>query len=664
MSRVPIDLTPNRWGSQPYPPPGYLSRWARNIGLWRGYPESDGGFDIVSQIVDSSASKAGASWNHSHTDATRWVIGYYNQSIYYWNDSVWTSILGSLTETYCPSFACMGLPLGASLFVNGADSPKLIREASGVPEGVAANFEAPNTNFSLTQGTGGSLADGVYTVRIAQVEVHATTGTIISAPSSTKTITISAGGGTAKITVAQNTWTPNARATHWRIGITDTDVADSPSAYFWSGSNIAIGTTSSDITQINAGGLYTSTAPFESRNGFYATTDLTEIISGKHPRGVCVYEGRWVVWYKNDNRILWSERDSWLWYSTNSLDTGAEGGWNLPVLCCLPMNGFLLVFTADAIHGVFGDFSRDLDGAAPNYAANAIPKTLVTGTGMVGGCEAAKNVDGVVPFSSTRGPAVFTGGGVTLLAPEDIRHERSFWDTTYADRWIVCEDSRSGDIIFAPTRKTNSSRPMDGASAAGLIDTLYRWIPSRGVWDCPLQMDVTHLSARTNGAAGAAHQQPVLMAVGPHGGAVSQLGVGHSGGVPSCGGAAYDGILASANNTTTATIALAGIAADELNGQTVTLRYPSGDSTYPYVQVQKTISDNTATSGGNVTITWVGAVTAPTTSFWTVRIAGLKRCARVSLDPRALGVGAPDSYYQLHEIEARFKDRVGAEAIS
>lgn len=671
----PVDLLPTRWGSQPYPPNGYLSRGARGVTVARGYPENERGFDLVRQI-QAAAQKAGASWVHSNIDGSRTVVYYHDTKLFFDEDDASPVDLGvTVSEVYAPMFANLGSPTGLSVFVNGLNPPQGIRSnasPSTALEGFAANFEKPDTGFTLTQGAGGSLADGTYIVRIAQVEVDTVTGTIISAPSETKSIAIAAGGGTAKITVAQAAWVPSTRATHWRIGVTAVGGTDAPANYFWSGSDIVIATTSSDITAVNAGGVYTSTPPFESRNGFYKTTDLTEIIASKHPRGIIAYEGRFIVWYKNDARILWSERDEWGWYSTNSLDTGAEGGWNLPVRSLVGFRGHLLVFTEAAVHAVFGDFARDLDGAFPTYAANAYPKTLLPGVGTIGGPLSAKvGSDGRVYFISTSGPAVFDGT-LNLLAPDDIRLDWHNLDKSgnYPDRWMIEEDPQTGSIWFGMTRKTNASRPMDGASVAGIVDTFWRWLPTRGFWDVPYQQDLVHIIARTNGAEAASQVGPTLLMGVNHMGGVVQLGAwaGLTGGVSDgvVSSADYDGILASANNTTTATIALAGISADALIGLTVTLRYPSADSTYPYRVVQKTIIDNTATTGGNVTITWSGAVTAPSTSFWTVRIAGMLCRLRGPLDPRGLPVAGatPASYYKLDQLEWRFKDKVGAESIA
>lgn len=665
--RVPVDLVPTRWGSQAYPPNGYLTRRSRGCTVSRGYAESEPGFKVTRQIAAAVVQKPGASWVHSGVSGERTIVYYFNTALYYdEDDATPVSIVTGLTATYVPMLANMGSPAGMSIVVNGTDAPRLIRDnGSSTLEGVAANLEAPDANWAAAGAAGGSLtALGTFKVRISQIEVDSVTGTIRSGPSAVKSVTLT--GANQRITVAHSTWAPNARATHWRIGITANGATDSPANYFYD-ADIVIATTSVNIDTIP-----TNTPAFESRNGFYKVTDLTEIISGKHPRGMIAYEGRFIAWYKNDARILWSERDEWGWYSTNGLDTGAEGGWNLPVRSLCGFRGHLLVFTEAAVHAVFGDFARDLDGAAPTYAANAVPKTLLPGVGLLGGPESVRvGSDGRVYFISTSGPAVFAGT-LDLLGEEDIQLDWNSLDKAsgYAERWMIVEDPSTGSIWFGMTRKTNASRPLDGASVAGIVDTWWRWLYRRNVWDVPYQLDLTHLAYRTNGtvaSAASASGGPLLMGVN-HCGTVVQLGFGHAGGdadgvVTSTD---YDGKLASANTTLTATIALAGISADALIGQTITLRYPSTDGAYPYRVIQKTISDNTATSGGNVTITWEGAETAPTTSFWTVRLCGRLLRVRVALDPRGLPVAgaSPASYYQLHQVEARFKDKVGAEAIS
>lgn len=657
---VPVRIDLKAWTSKPSPPPGYAARRSVNWHNANGYFERDKGFRRQ-RLLSDITSKAAASWVHRHTDGGEHIIYYCNTALYTETGSDLPSTLSSgITETWLPVFASMGTPLGAGLFVNGSQAPILIREASGSPETADANFPKPNSNWTATGATtGGSLAAGDYLVRIAQVEVHATTGTIVSGPAEYKTANV-ASGSTGKVTVAHSTWSPHARATHWRIGITALNGTDSPANYFWSGSDTLIATTSVDITSIP-----TSTTPFEYRNGIYATTDLTDL-NASHPKGVVVHQGRFFVWWGGDNDIAWSERGLMKWYTTNSMDSAAQTGWTLPIKTLVSWRGTLVAFTPQSIVGIFGDFSRDLDGAAPSYGVMASSRPLVTGVGIMGGPYAAAEINGDLYFMSTQGPALFNGK-VVPLAPEDIEYERRCWDTStnYPNRWCVAEDPDLRLVCFSVTRKTNASRPMDGASVAGTPDYIYRWNPRIGAWSAPRQLDCAHLSCRPNGTAGSENEAARLMVMTPHG-TCSQMNYGHAGGVSNgvVTSANYDGILASANTTTTATIAMSGISADDFKGHTVTLTYPSGDSTYPYVKVQKTISDNTATSGGNITITWTGAVTVPSTSFWTVRVSGYRDRIEFEGDVRDLLQLQADQYAGVERVEVRLRDVVGTEAVS
>jgi len=648
------------WTSRPDPPPKFCGATTVNWNNANGFLERDRGFKRQ-RLVKDITSKPAASWVHRHTDGGEHVIyycdgGYYNET---GSDSP-TALVSGLTAVWLPVFACMGAPLGMSIIVDGTAGPYFVREESGDPAMGLANFEQPDGNWTVTQSTGGSLADGAYLVRIAQVEVSTATGTIVSAPAEYKTMTITAGGGTASINVAQSTWTPNARATHWRVGITALNGTDTPSGYFWDGTNTVIGTST-----INVASVPTSTTPFEYRNGLYATADLTDF-SATHPTGVIVHDGRFVFWWDGDNDIAWSERGVWKFYTTNTMDSAAETGWTLPIKAMLSWRGTLLAFTPDSIVGIFGSFARDTDGAAPTYDVLAEAKHLVTGIGITGGPYAVADIGGSVYFMSTQGPALFNGG-VQVLAREDMEYERRKWDTStnYPFRWPVCEDPDTGLVCFGVSRKTNASRPMDGASVAGIVDYIYRWNPRLGLWSPPRQLDVAHMCSRPNGAKGTENEKTRWMVMTPHG-TCSQMNFGRAGGDADgvVTSANYDGILASSNTTTTAVIAMSGISADDFKGHTVVLTYPSGDSTYPYVKVQKTISDNTATSGGNITITWAGAVTVPSTSFWTVRVSGYRDRLDLGHDLRDVIQMEPDEFAELQHVEVRLRDAIGREAVS
>jgi hypothetical protein len=273
-------------------------------------------------------------------------------------------------------------------------------------------------------------------------------------------------------------------------------------------------------------------------------------------------------------------------------------------------------------------------------------------------------VGGTVYFWSTRGPAALVGGRVRLLGPDKLRwFVNNIFDWAYASRVVCSEDPALNMVTFIVPRGTNSSRPLDGASTAGICDYWLRWDYVHNVWSPPRQLDATDIVSRKNGTHGSTSKRFYLMAMGPHGG-VLQMNFGASGtNVLDISGSGYDGLLATDNTTTSATFTLAGVSADDFNNRTVTLFYPTTDDNFPGRTAQKTILDTTV-SGSSVTVTWSGALTLPSSTKWTVRIAGLKRGLDVDLDARLAAQIETDNEVMFHKVDVELRDTTGLEAVS
>jgi hypothetical protein len=157
---------------------------------------------------------------------------------------------------------------------------------------------------------------------------------------------------------------------------------------------------------------------------------------------------------------------------------------------------------------------------------------------------------------------------------------------------------------------------------------------------------------------GAIDQKLRLMATGPHG-SLLEMNVGHARGISGdVSGTDYDGIVGASVTTTSAV--LTGITGlGNLEGVGVSFRYPSGDSTYPYVKTYRTIKSSSE-SGGNTTITWVGDLPAASGTECTIRVGGCYRSARV----RAQFAENPARYTKIDHVTAMEVDRVGVEARS
>lgn len=639
------------WTSRPYAMPGECNGdtlWHDVVGneLWPSR-----GFKKLRQVA-SVTSKPGDYFVHRTETGQEypWYLcstGLYPET---GSDSP-AALKSSLTETW--QYAASGFASqGASVFVNGTNAQaQLVRENSGgsALEAVDFDFAQPDTNWTATNSSdaGASIPDGTYLVRISQYDDQNSSHLVESQAAASKSVTVSA-GGTGRIVVAQNTWTPDTRATKWRIYVTAAGASDTVTAYHLE-TTVAIGTTSVNIDSLTG----TGDQPV-NRNGF----ERTSVMPLSNVDVCCQHKGRLFIASTQSNEVYWSERNAPnQWYSTNGLNNGAESNWNSPVRGMASANDVLYVFTADSIHIVVGDFRRDDTGDNPTYAAFARPELLEPGIG----CLSHRSIvplGSYVYFMSTRGPARMGGNAVQLLRWDDMVHAMTEWDWSYMDRCCAAEDGDNGHVCWAVPRLVNSSRPQDGASVAGIPDMIYRFDYKSSRWVPPLRLDTVGLRFLPFGTAGTNDNTVYLLHVSPYG-TLGQMNWGWAGGPSGAvSGTDYDGKLASATTTTSATFGVTGITG--LVGWTVTLTYPSGDSNYPYVVVQKTISSFTD-SGSATTVNWQGALTAPSGTEWTVRLAGLWRPLDVVIDPLQYQMGPR---VQLQMVDAVLQDVVGTEAVA
>ena len=626
-----------------------------NVNTARGFLYPDRGFKIDRDMV-TNANTAGMSAVHRHSDGTE-RTWYVNDTILY-EGATPTSIKTALAAKFAPAHYNMALPAGFSGYFNGTNSEaQLIRENSGgtALEAVGHDMAAPGALTTSFATSGGTIADGTYQIRVdwydddGSIRVH-------TAPSAVSAVVVVGGGGSATITVNEPGSTP-ARATHFRVAFTAVGLGDLPANFlYWQ--DFAVGAGNQVFTALPS--VSTSQA-FNDINGTYMQAVLP--ITGVD---VCtLHQGRLFVAATTSNEVAFSKRNnSNQWYTTNMVLSGAETGWNAPVIGLASVGKTLYILTAVSIHIVYGSFRRDDIGSNATYKIDVATDVEDNNIGCVSHAS-IKVVHGQVFFFSTRGPAVLSGGKVILLKPDDIRNfVKNHVDWTYVSRIVCAEDPELNMVCWCVPRRTNSSRPQDGASTAGICDRVMRWDLVHGIWCPPLGLECVHLSTRVNGAQGATSKQTFLMANGPHG-QVLRLGYGWSGGGPDdVSGTDYDGQTASASTTTTVTVALAGVSIDDYVGRTLTLYYPSDDANYPSVIVQKTVSTNTATTAGSVVFTWKGALTVPSGTNWTVRPAGLVASVDPRYDPAEYVEVQPGYKIQLLRHWVRYKDVVGIESVA
>ena len=650
------------WTSLPYCKPGEVGRYSRWLntgydGLWlaRGFKR----YRLVSPVL----SKPAYSWIHRHTDKTEWPIYFVDTELLpeTGSDSP-AAFKTGLTSSWAPN-AVTFPDQGESVFFNNSANGEatVVRVVSAAPTDVLFDLAQPDTAWTATDVTsGGSLADGVYQVRIAQRD---TVGnyTAQSEPAAVKTVTITGGGGSGSISVAQASWTPDARADEWRISITTVGTADAPAAYLHV-QDVAIATTTKVITAQTANSTLQA---FPDRNGVYqqATLPLTAVDFAVE------HMGRMVIFSRQSNKAYFSERGQPNhFYSTSEINTTAETGWAGHCRCAASMGAALYVCTTNGVNivtgswrsdgGTNGTFTRDM-------AANPIDRNI-------GGVShnAIDVIGNTAFFYSTLGPAIIRGTSVTPIEPyENVRVELDSVDTTYSERITSAEDPHNRYWCVAVPRKVNATRAMDGASVAGTPDLILRYDIPRGIWSIPLQMDVAHLSARENagnnvtGGEGSAEAKVHLMAMSPNGYSL-QLGYGTScGGADDITGTIYDGALATSETTTTVVITQSGVTNDDYNGMLLVLFWPTVDTAYPGVFAIKTITD-TAVSGSNVTITWAGGLPVGTSTKRTARVGGMPSWIDDGVDLSHY-VNIPPGYEAVvHKATLELADAIGVEAVA
>lgn len=648
MHSIRLD-TPKAYTSRPIAPPGYCN--GKSIGLHTAfgniYPDRRWSLDL--EIASGIVNKAGASFLHVHSDGGEHVLLYANANLYRYAATP-VSIASSIPETFAPSFANM-TEAGASLFLT-ASSAHVVREDSATTiEAVTHDMSAPAAPTVTSPATPGSWTARTIHVRVCWLD---DAGTVIAytAPSTATSESVSTNDD---VTIGEPASAPS-RATKWRYGISF--IGDTPAGYVrWADNAVGSGT----ITLTSEPAAKTTQA-FTDINGTYR--QATFPISA--PDICWVHDGRMFIAKTTLNKIAWSERNNLNhWYSTQVYDVGAEsGGFAGPITGAASANGLIYVFTRTSCHVVYGSFRRDDEGVLRTFRVDVDSAVLQTGIGSVNHASITVQ-DGSVFFFSTRGPAVLRGSSVRLLLHEDFRHDLDGLDWAYASRICSTWNPVLNAVYWLVPRLTNSSRAFDGASTAGICDRVWRFDLAHGVRMPDLPLEATHILARTNPASqGGNGTETKVFAIGPYGGLL-ELDTGWSGGQGGdYSGATYDGLLATATTTTTATVTLAGVTADDFKHFVVVLFYPLVDTGFPGVFAIRTISTNTATSGGSVVISWAGALTVPTSTEWTVRIAAAPSFLDIRYDP-ADYIAIPPGYEAvLHQHQVLYEDAIGKESVA
>jgi hypothetical protein len=648
------------WTSKPVAPRGYLNMDACNIHFAYGHEWHDRAYKILSK-TGTTTNKPAALWTHRHTDSGQFVVMYHNTTLLGYPGA---ADLGTgLTAGWRRAFVNMSSPAGQSVFFNGTDvQARLIQEiTSAANSRLFTSLVQPAivTSFATS---GGSIADGTYQCRVCWFDDD---GAVVAygEPSAADAIVVSGGGGSATITINEPADTP-ARATKFRVALTAAGAADTPANFLYY-TDYAVTAGNQTWTALPT---VSATQAFADINGTYRTA----VPPISNIDVACLHDGRLFVGSTTGHEIAWSDRDNMNhWYADQVISSGAETSWNGPVLGLVSAHGQIYVVCPDSIHKVFGSFRRDDQGTNATFAIDVRTRLLEAGVGgvnhesivKVGGDEASE-----VYFWSTLGPAKITPSGVVLVGVTDIEFFlANKLDPDYLDRIVGCEDRELKSINWAVPRRTNSSRPMDGASTAGIPDWVIRFSMLTKRFYCPLDHELVWMGQVPNPGSVGDVKPALLQAVGPHAAARLQLNYGKSGGGPDdVSGGDYDGKLSSDDQTTSVEIALAGITADDLIGKRIELYYPSTDTGFPSVRVRKTISDNTVTDGsGNVVLSWVGALTVPSGTNWTVRFCGWT-CVKDSLvDVRDYLPDLPPGHsIEVQDVECRLHDVVGAEAVS
>lgn len=646
MAEVTFDSFPGGWTARDIVGDGrgYLYGRTRNIDL-RGveaYPSR--GFKVVRKIAASVSAKPGSSWAHVDEAGRVWPWYYCNDSLYpeTGSDSP-SNIATPITETWTFSAFNMESPCGISGFFPGTNAEAyLIRtddpSSPTALEAVAWDFAQANQPSGAANGAGGTLPTDTYYILCTWVDDAGAT-TIESKPSVESAGVSITLGDNLRVTRPSS---PPTRATKWRIYV---GTVTGGTAFYYQ-AEVAVGTTTYDITA-----PLDTTTLVTSLNGFYpqTTLPLDEVDI------CCVHLDRLVIASTDSNKIYWSERDDpQSFYTTSTLGVSAGAGWNAPIRGMISVGNVLYVFTTNSVHRVYGDFSRDVEGDNPTYAARVDSDTIAVGIGAVSHRAITDVGSGRIFFMSTEGPAMLAGNTVAALGHTDIRDEFPRWDWDYMVRSSSAFDRESGCWCLSVPCEVSSQRPQDGASATGFPHLIYRHDGQR--WFPPLSVDTVDLAVRPHTTSEGTVDAPTeLVFVGPHG-TLGQLNFGWSGGDADGDVSAsdFDGKLATASTTTSATVTLSGISDNALVGQLVLLRYPDDDTGFPAEVAVKTIVSNT-TSGSSLTIGWVGALTAPSGTEWTVRIAGWPHEADLRFFPGG-------DIMDIVDVEFIHRDVVGAES--
>lgn len=649
-----LDIRPFGYTSKPLAPPGFCNGRSQNVGTYGDLFWPDRGYN-VRRLAAVASSKACASFLHLHTDGTEWPFYVVDTEIRPETGSDSPSAIGgAITQTFNPSFVNMAIPAGMSVLLTGTNSEaRFLRVISSALTAGTFDLAAPGTVTPASSTTGGNFSNGTY--YLAVTEVDATGATTVESAPTVYTVVLTGGTATQTINVPEPS-SPAARTTHYRYYISST--TNTPTAFLRE-VGVMESTKGSGTFGITST-LAAMTEPIANRNGSYrqATMPLTGA------RWAWLHEGRLFIASDTSNKVYFSERDAPNhWYDTNSVDNGASSAWNSPVTGGISANGGCYVFTATSIHRILGSLTRDDQGDAPTYALDAKPVLGVAGIGCVSHATIVQWL-GIVYFMSQQGPCALEGNTAILLKPGDIQGDLDDLDWTYAQRFTGDVEVETGYYCIGVVRLVNSTRAMDGAAVAGFCDRVIRWDTRHTTYAPPLSFgDFTHLKTRKDGGNNVTTARLWLMAMGPHGHSL-RLRYGWSGGGPlDVSGVTYDGYLATANTTTSATITLAGISDNALAGRSVYLYYPTTDTGYPGEPVLRTIVSN-STSGSALTINWTGALTVPSGTKWTVRIAGLIRRVETRLDMRAhVGNIPPKTRVQVQKVTVQYHDVVGTEGV-
>lgn len=670
MVEMKIPVTPFGWSALEPADPRKWWKWARNIDTHLGVNSSSKGYVIHRQVAASKTNKAGLVRIHVSDSGKRYRWFQEDTNLYKDDGATPTSLVGSLTEKHgAATFNDPSTNL-SGWFPGLNTQAYLIRENSAGTDIEAKLHDIGQPTLTATSTTGAGIPDGTYRLRVCWLDDNgAVVATVFGEPSngSENTSGITCGGGNNQITVTEPASAP-ARATKVRVAFTAAGVGDTPSAYLYY-EDLAVGFTSKAYTALPS---VQTTQAFTDINGTYrqAALPITAVDI------CCMHEGRLWVGSTASNQVAASERGNPNhWYTDQVIKAGTDTGWHGLLRGLASTGSVLYAFTDRGVNIIYGSFGRDDEGPLASDGTTKLTatyqwdaKTAPLDDADCVGHRTITVIDGRVLWLSGKGPMLIDGGRPQPLGHRDIRPEMDCWDWANITRAHACEDHQNRYWCLAIPRKTNSSRPMDGASTAGICDTIYRWDFVYGLWACPLAVETVDLDAQEAITQGQTTRARVgLWAMGPHGTCI-RFGIGRAGGTTNgvVTSANYDGILCASSTTTSATFALSGISANDFVGYQIVIYYPTTDTGFPSFWAVKTISSNTATSGGNITVNWQGALTVPSSTQWTVRVAGhiLVPFFRVG-DLLALIPNAPpDARAELIGWRTEWSDEVGAESVA